>query len=678
MAKKTKSILRNLYPRLILAALFLAPCCTASQVVLVTREGKSNELRRQLQLSTRFYGLDLFELDIPTGAEETARTIRQSNVVGVVIAADAIPFMHRQDMEQWLSRPGSRSIPLLVADLSPATSAVALNEWSQGHLQNAHACGNGNLSQNAFVHIDRVEGITSELSNQDLPLGPIHQTCLQASTSAPLRTVMEIVDGPNRFPIFIQDFSGGTSLFFATQRPVAILPSDKSISYLPAAFSEWAAPYFMYLRAAAGDRVWHFAEQYANFTVDDAWLIEPYGRLSYTGLLAEMEKHNFHTTVAFIPWNFYRSRPDVASLIRAHPERFSICVHGDDHAHAEFALFRASERFPDRVRQGDIFKVRQALGRMNEFSRLTGIPYDRVWIFPHVIGPEEVFGILKENGFLATIDSEVVPQGLAPPPDPLFRFRNVTLSYENFLSIRRFAAGGDVPRSFLAIQSFLGNPILLYGHQEFFASGIGAFDPYADEINRINRQAAWTTLGEISRHMYLLKRRDDRQYDVRAYSSDILLSNPDSETREFHVEKEESFHPELHSVLIDGRPIPYKDNHGLLTMEVVIPGGESRHMVIDYEVQRNSAPTDISKFNLRSSLLRHTSDFRDLVLSRSRFGMWVTNFYYQEVDPETVGGDGRLYALFAAPVVAMLGLGYFLWKKRKPYVGQNSKRFGNQ
>ena len=83
----------------------------------------------------------------------------------------------------------------------------------------------------------------------------------------------------------------------------------------------------MYLRAAAGDKAWHFARQYANLTVDDAWLIEPYGHLSYAGLLAEMEKHDFHTTVAFIPWNFDRSRPDVVSIVRAHPDDSrSVCT----------------------------------------------------------------------------------------------------------------------------------------------------------------------------------------------------------------------------------------------------------------------------------------------------------------------------------------------------------------
>ena len=598
----------------------------------------------------------------------------QPRVVGVVIAGDAIPLIRREDMTRWLSRPHSKSIPLLVADLSPATSPVALREWSRGQVEDAQECGNGNLSRSAFVHIDRVEGITLELSNQDLPLFPAHQTCLRTPADASLRTVMEVMDGSNHFPIFVQDVSGGKSVSFVTQRAVAILPPASPVSYLPAAFSQWAAPYFMYLRAAGGDGAWHFAGQYANLTVDDAWLIEPYGRLSYAGLVAEMEKHTFHTTVAFIPWNFDRSRPNVISIIRAHPESFSICLHGDDHNHAEFASFAAGEKFSGEARQEDTLKVRQALARMNEFSRLTGIPYDRVWIFPHVIGPEPVLGILKQSGLLATINSEVVPPGLAPAADPLFRFRNVTLSYANFPSVRRFNVAGGLRSSFLAIQSFLGNPILLYAHQDFFASGIGAFDSYADKINHMNPHTVWTSLGEIIRHTYLMKRRDDGQYDIRSYSSDILLSNPDSQTRTFNIEKEESSPPALDSVLVDGQPLPYTETHGLLTMAVAIPGRESRRVQIKYEIAQNVERVDPSKSNLQSTLLRHISDFRDLVLSRSRFGMRLTSFYYQELDPETTGGDDRLYVLFAVPAVVILGLGfgYPVWKSRKSR--QNARR----
>ena len=76
------------------------------------------------------------------------------------------------------------------------------------------------------------------------------------------------------------------------------------------------APEAMFLRYAAGDRAWHTTGHYANLTVDDAWLTEPFGNLNYGNLLKEMDKHNFHTTIAFIPWNYDRSEPDTVALFR--------------------------------------------------------------------------------------------------------------------------------------------------------------------------------------------------------------------------------------------------------------------------------------------------------------------------------------------------------------------------
>src|SRR5439155_1261418 len=118
---------------------------------------------------------------------------------------------------------------------------------------------------------------------------------------------------------------------------------------LSSAFSSMA-PFILFVAYAAGDYGWHLDGHYANLTIDDAWLIQPYGHLDYPALLEEMQKHNFHTTVAFIPWNFDRSETDIVTLFHAHPERFSIYVHGNDHAHREFGYYPVNslrERFHD-------------------------------------------------------------------------------------------------------------------------------------------------------------------------------------------------------------------------------------------------------------------------------------------------------------------------------------------
>jgi hypothetical protein len=127
--------------------------------------------------------------------------------------------------------------------------------------------------------------------------------------------------------------------------------------------------------------------------------------------------------------------------------------------------------------------------------------------------------------------------------------------------------------------------------------------------------------------------------------------------------------------LVDGQPLPYNESRGLLTMKIVIPGRETRHMQIKYVIPQNAERINISKSDLQSSLLRHISDFRDLVLSRSRFGMLLTNFYYEEFDPEKEGGYRRLYLLLAVGAMVILGLGYTVLKTRKSqHSAHNSKR----
>ena len=66
------------------------------------------------------------------------------------------------------------------------------------------------------------------------------------------------------------------------------------------AFAE-IAPVMIFTKYCAGDRGWHAPQHYANLTIDDPWLHEPYGHLAYKDLLRGDGKtqlpynHCFHT-----------------------------------------------------------------------------------------------------------------------------------------------------------------------------------------------------------------------------------------------------------------------------------------------------------------------------------------------------------------------------------------------
>jgi hypothetical protein len=351
-------------------------------------------------------------------------------------------------------------------------------------------------------------------------------------------------------------------------------------------------------------------------TIDDASLREPFGHVDYNRLLREMERHNFHTTIAFIPWNFDRSEASVVSLFQAHRDRYSICLHGNNHDHREFGPYSS------RPLDGQIKNVKQGLARMARFRELTHLEYDPVMVFPHAVAPERTFAVLKRYNFLATANSLNVPLDAAAPSNPEFALRTSTMAFTGFPSLRRYSAEASIPEAQIAVDAFLGNPMLFYVHQNFFASGIGAFNAVADRVNRLRPGTQWRSLGFIARHLYLEKVRADGNYDVRAYSRIIRLDNVHQHAATFFVERQEHFDLPLR-VMVDGQEHTYERSADQLRLRLDIPAGETREISIVYENHFNIADTDVSKRSFRINTIRRLSDFRDDVVSKSEIGRWL-------------------------------------------------------
>jgi len=253
----------------------------------------------------------------------------------------------------------------------------------------------------------------------------------------------------------------------------------------------------------AGERDWRIPGLYANLTIDDPWLKEAYGHLTYKGLLNEMEKANFHTTIAFIPWNYDRSEDEVISLFREHPDRFSVCVHGNNHDHYEFYKYETSlkDSWPAKPLRVQEDNIEQAVARMERFRELTGVDYDRVMVFPHAIAPAKTLGLLKKYGFLSTVNAGNVPLGTELPSAQASKPRLEPPLFENFVSINRWSAS-HVSKDDIVDALSQGKPLLFFEHHEFFENGIDAFNPIAAMINAIEPRVQWKSLGYISRHLY--------------------------------------------------------------------------------------------------------------------------------------------------------------------------------
>jgi hypothetical protein len=570
-----------------------------------------------------FYGLTLYIVDL--GSQDAVHSamsrIKNTNTLAVLTSQDALSELDSKEVQAALRRPKRLSIPILVFGVAAGEDANELKLWSGGALRECAPLPNEFRPK--VLEVGSVGALTRTLAGLDLP-AVASPTCSMQFESAPaMQTVLAARgDGGVNAAVLVRAQSKTAETFFVPQMEAMDLSGIGNSRSLPAVFSSMA-PFILFLSYAAGDYGWHLDGHYANLTIDDPWLTQPYGHLDYPSLLVEMEKHNFHTTIAFIPWNFDRSEPNIVTLFRGHPDRFSICIHGNNHDHREFGDYAINSL------QEQIADIKQGVARMERFRAMTDIPYDRFMVFPHGVAPEGTFAVLKRYDFLGTANLVNVPWGATFPSDPAFLLRPYTVDFANFLSMSRYPAGVQLPRLELAIQSFLGNSLLLYGHEDFFVGGIGAFDAFADYVNKVQPNTRWTGLGEIARHSHLIRRREDGAFEVRMFSNEMDLQNPTDRDAVFYIKREEDLSSAIGSLTIDGVPAAFEQSRNMVALHLVIPARQVRKLRVAYQNDLDLSREDLRKSEVRTYALRRISDFRDLYLTRFAWGRAFKQSYYR-------------------------------------------------
>lgn len=396
------------------------------------------------------------------------------------------------------------------------------------------------------------------------------------------------------------------------------------------------APWLVWLREVFGERCWSFPWRSANLTIDDPWLLEPYGELNYAELLAEMEKVDFHTTIAFVPWNYDRNHQDVVDLFRENTSRYSLSVHGNNHDHQEFYKYvsEADDPWPAKSLEEQDGNIVQALARMTAMEERTGLGFDRVFVFPQSIGPGKTLGLLKKHNFLMTTNFVNVPLGHDVPEEIAFRLRPATLRFGNFASLYRFPLGEGIADSSIAKELFLGNPIIFYTHHTFFHDGADSFNGTADLVNRLEPEVTWGSLGLFAESLYMERLREDGAYDIEMQSRRIVVQNSSNAERIYHVLKPDNFDVEISSVTLNGglvhyqRDIATESRPGGLWVTMTLPAMRSAVLEIFYDDDTDFSVVDLSKNDKRINRLRALSDFRDITMSSFALGRWFIHNYY--------------------------------------------------
>jgi hypothetical protein len=369
-----------------------------------------------------------------------------------------------------------------------------------------------------------------------------------------------------------------------------------------------AVPIAMYLKWAFHDDCWASPETSACLIVDDPLLTPRYGFLHFRDTLELMDSHSFTTAIAFIPWNWRRTNPRTAAIFRQRPDRFSLCVHGCDHTNREFAA-RSTEALNGRIKS--------AIRRMDALSQTTSIPYDRVMVFPQGAFSPETGRALKLNGFVAAVNTEVSPWDGEGNETTIGDLWNVaTMKYGTFpIFTRRYPAHGVANAAFDAL---LGKPCMIVEHHEAFRQHGSDLVNYIAELNSLNWNLRWRSLGDAIRRSYKVRSEADGTKVVHLFANRLVLDNPSDAPQELLFLKQEADPECLKAVMVNGRGIAFSCADGYLQFAVTLAPRQTAEVHIGYF---DSLPAPLGKdtlaYLLHAGARRYASELRDNYLSQS-------------------------------------------------------------
>jgi len=262
-------------------------------------------------------------------------------------------------------------------------------------------------------------------------------------------------------------------------RSVALLPLVHFLRELTAPEGEQATP----LRA--------------SFLFDDPNLHWPtYGFVDLPALGEHARRHGYHAALATVPLDGWFAHPRALRVLKESGGALSLLVHGNDHYGGELGRPQTSSEA--------LALAAQALRRVAAFERRTGVAIDRVMVPPHERCSRAAVEGLRRCGFEALTVTQPYPwlgdggqAWLAAPPDagPLVGWHPADKADGLPILLRHPLAQRSLPE--MTLRAFLGQPLILYGHQEDLSDGLDVLATAAADVERLG-ETRWCSLGEIA------------------------------------------------------------------------------------------------------------------------------------------------------------------------------------
>jgi hypothetical protein len=520
-----------------------------------------------------------------------------------------------QLMKEWIGLDGfSDELAVLLLKRFPhllvhglrveAFDSEMVTALSRGRLKSVDAIDGAHLSYAIAKNSRHVCEAFSGLSFG--PANPVNDHVFSTSGSDP--AVEQLISIGGR-PFMTAVKLEGTEILFVASEDIADLNVEVGDVPLAEYFSR-LVPHAMALRYAAGDDCWRPGKAHASIIIDDPLLRKSYGFLNFESLLRLAERHNFHTTIAFIPHNFRRNSSRIIRMFRENASRLSICFHGNDHTEGEFAT-------TDLTLLSTLLRI--AEDRMNLHKQITGLPCDRAMVFPQGKFSIEAMRVLKSHNFDAAVNTV---------PHPAGQFARLTIGELAQPAVLRYGGFplflrkpiGQIQSHDIAFNLFFGRPVLIVEHHQIFQSP----EPLAEGAARINSVAPdvhWSSLATVVSNSFLTRKAPDGTHHVRAYSRTVRVSNDSSSIKRYSIEWADSGDGAfIDHVLMGEMPccgVEIKDAGRRLSVELS-PGSSQTFSLVYRDVHTTAVRNLGVRWNTQAFLRRRLSEVRDNYFSKNQ------------------------------------------------------------
>jgi hypothetical protein len=261
-------------------------------------------------------------------------------------------------------------------------------------------------------------------------------------------------------------------------------------------------PFFQYLKRLTQTENWDTPPVRACLMFDDPNLHWPtYGFIDLRKLAVHAQENNYHVSCAMVPFDGWFVNARARALFKEQAARLSLCMHGNDHTHTELGATLDSEGFTRMLAQ--------ALRRIDQFEKKSGVPVSRVMVPPYGAFRESVANPMLNLGYEAVCVSRASLTSWNKG-----RAWAATFGH----SVAEFIGTGFpvIPRQVMApghegtyrLAAFLGQPIIPHGHHQDCANGFDLLTNVANSINSLG-QVAWMDMASLSRSNFLTRRSGD-------------------------------------------------------------------------------------------------------------------------------------------------------------------------